>query len=161
MWRLYDSDITNGSKKVMPAYFRHIFRTTFNIGFGSPRTDECSTCISLNERIKVCKDLEIKTNLICEKRCHKLKAKAFYVLLKEKRDDLITISFDCQKNQVLPKVPDQCAYYSRQLYKYNLTVVVGDSKCKQTKQNVYIYHWDESQHSRGPNEICSQLSAIV
>lgn len=33
-------------------YFRKIFNTHFNLGFGSPATDVCSTCLSLSERIK-------------------------------------------------------------------------------------------------------------
>ncbi|CAG4958882.1 unnamed protein product [Colias eurytheme] len=41
-----------------------------------------------------------KINLMTEKRVHMLKARAFYRLLKEKRDDLVVFSFDCQKNQV-------------------------------------------------------------
>lgn len=70
---------------------------------------------------------------------------------------MLIISFDCQKNQVLPRVPDQAAYYSRQLYKYNFTIVIGDSKCKYTKDNVFIYHWDETKHSQGSNEITSAV----
>lgn len=52
MWRLYDSKTNDGTKKVKQSYFRHIFVTNYNIGFGSPRTDECSICLSLSERIK-------------------------------------------------------------------------------------------------------------
>lgn len=92
-----------------------------------------------------------------EKRVHVLKAKAFYELIRERKDDLLIFSFDCQKNQVLPKVPDQSAYYSRQLYEYNFTVVIGDSKMKQTKENVNIYHWNESEYHKGANEIVSAV----
>lgn len=35
------------------SYFRFIFNTQFNFGFGSPKKDVCSTCLSLRERIKV------------------------------------------------------------------------------------------------------------
>lgn len=157
MWRMYDKETDDESLKVKDSFFRRIFRTKFNIGFGSPRTDACSTCISLHERIRHEKQVDLKQNLIAQKRLHKLKAKAFYNLLKEKRDDLLIVSFDCQKNQVLPKVPDQSAYYSRQLYKYNLTIVVGDSNSSLTKDNVFIYHWDETQFGKGPNEIISAV----
>lgn len=156
MWRMYNEQ-ADDALKVKQSYFRHVFRTKFNIGFGSPRTDECSTCVSLLERIKNCKDPNIKKNLIAEQSCHKLKAKSFYNMLKEKRENLITISFDCQKNQVLPRVQDQSAYYSRQLYKYNLTIVIGDSKAKQTVDNVFIYEYDESEHKKGSNEVSSAV----
>lgn len=45
-----------------------------------------------------------------EKRIHKLRAQAFFKLLREKEGQMITFSFDCQKNLVLPKVPDQSCY---------------------------------------------------
>jgi len=34
-------------------FFRSVFCTDFNLGFGSPPTDCCSLCISLNQKIKV------------------------------------------------------------------------------------------------------------
>ncbi|CAF4948469.1 unnamed protein product [Pieris macdunnoughi] len=78
---------------------RSIFNRFYNLGFGSPRTDTCSKCNELLERIKKSTDPSEKVNLMTEKRVHMLKARAFYRLLKEKRDDLVTFSFDCQKNQ--------------------------------------------------------------
>lgn len=156
MWRLYSLHV-DGTMEVKESFFRHIFRTRFNIGFGRPRVDECSTCISLHERIKHEKNCTIKQTLMTENHIHRLKYKAFYSLLKEERDNLLTLSFDCQKNQVLPRVPDQIAYYSRQLYKYNFSIVVGSSRCAQTKNNVYIYEWDETEHNKGSNEISSAV----
>ncbi|KAJ8910639.1 hypothetical protein NQ315_012507 [Exocentrus adspersus] len=120
-------------------------------------TDVCSTCIELTEMIKRCTDEEEKKNLLTEKRIHKLRANAFFQLLKEDREDLITLSFDCQKNLILPKVPDQTAYYSRQLYLYNFTIVQGTSQSKLTKQNVFSYHWTENEFGKGSNEISSAV----
>lgn len=156
LWRMYQTE-TEEEKQVKESYFRVIVNRYFNIGFGFLRTDECSTCLSLDERIKNCTDPAEKPNLMSEKRVHKLKAKAFYKILQEESSNLITISFDCQKNQVFPKVPDQSAYYSRQLYKYNLTAVVGASKSKQTKENVFIYHWNENEYPKSANEIASAV----
>lgn len=45
----FQSDDGNIPKK---SYFRFIFNTAFNFGFGSPKKDECSTCTFLTERIK-------------------------------------------------------------------------------------------------------------
>lgn len=157
MWRLYNNELTDDELKVKESYFRYVFRHNFNIGFGKPSVDECSTCISLRERMKHSTDPAQKQTLMTELRVHKLKSKAFYTYLQETRDDLMTVSFDCQKNQVLPRVQDQSAYYSRQIYKYNLTIVVGNSKSKLTKENVYIYHWEENQYNKSPNEIISAV----
>ncbi len=56
-----------------------------------------------------------------------------------------------------PKVPDQIAHYSRQLYTYNCTIVQGSSKSKMSKENIFIYTWMEQQHAKGSNEIASAL----
>lgn len=52
MWKLYCEENGDGGLKVTSSFFRKIFRTRFNIGFGSPKTDKCSKCLSLAERIK-------------------------------------------------------------------------------------------------------------
>ncbi|XP_050063915.1 uncharacterized protein LOC126552866 [Aphis gossypii] len=156
LWRIYN-DEAEDLLKVKESYFRHIFCTEFNIGFGTPSTDACSTCISLSEKIKHSDCSTKKNELKTELKLHKLKANAFYSKLKENKQDLLIVSFDCQKNQPLPRVPDQAAYYSRQLYKYNLTIIIGHSKCAYTKDNVFIYHWDETEHAKGSNEISSAV----
>lgn len=157
MARMYNREMEDNQLKVKEAFFRKIFNRNFNLGFGTPRTDVCSTCLSLEEQIKISTDTEAKKKLMIQKRVHKLRANSFYSLLRETRDDLITISFDCQKNQVLPKVPDQNAYYSRQLYIYNLCFVQGSSKDKQTKEKTFMYIWTENEYQKGSNEVSSAL----
>lgn len=120
----------NPQSPVKQSYFRHIFNREFNLGFGTPTTDVCSTCIELNERIKKEADQVKKNELMTALRVHKLRAKAFFKMLQEQKDDMITFSFDCQKNSPLPRIPDQSAYYSRQFYLYNFTIVQGSSKDK-------------------------------
>ncbi|GBP24236.1 hypothetical protein EVAR_80089_1 [Eumeta japonica] len=121
------------------------------------RTDVCSTCLLLDENIKKETNAEIKNKLIIEKRVHRLRFKAFYEILREQRSDLLTMSFDCQKNLGLPKVPDQSAYYSRQYNFYNFTIVVGSSKAKLTKDNIFSYVWNETSHNKGNNAIISAV----
>nr|CAI5821182.1 unnamed protein product [Callosobruchus analis] len=70
---------------------------------------------------------------------------------------MITFSFDCQKNLVNPKVQDQFAYYSRQLYTYNFTVVKRSSHSRLNKENVTIYTWMEHEYRKGSNEIASAV----
>lgn len=126
MWTMYQNE--NKELLVKHSYFRYIFNTSYNLGFGNPRTDVCSTCLQLTEKIKSCNDENVKKDLLAEKKVHKMRAEAYFQLLREAEDGVVIFSFDCQKNQVLPKVPDQQAYYSRQLYIYNFTVVRGTSK---------------------------------
>lgn len=154
--RMYNNE-KSGDEKVKPWLFRHVFNNKFNLGFGSPRSDVCSKCLELAEKLKYCKIANEKTKLIHERRVHKLRAKAFYSLLKENDDHLAIFSFDCQKNQVLPKVPDQSAYYSRQLYIHNFTIVKGHSKSPLNHDNVYSYYWTEDEFAKDSNTIASAV----
>lgn len=155
MWRLYNEQCLEVSLKVRECFFRNIFNREYNIGFGSPRTDVCSTCLSLTERIKHENNADKKQDLMVEKRVHKLRAAAFFQHLREERRGLMTFSYDCQKNLVLPKVPDQSAYYSRQLYIYNFAIVKGSSKGPLNPQTVKICCWTETERPKGSNEIAS------
>lgn len=156
MYKMYNDQCAT-EERVKLSYFRMIFNTKYNLSFTTPRTDVCSTCIELTEKIKRCTVEEEKKNLVIEKTVHKRRAYAFFQLLKEARDDLVTLSFDCQKNLILPKVPDQSAYYSRQLYLYNFTIVQGTSQSKLTKENVFSYYWTENEFGKGSNEISSAV----
>lgn len=113
--------------------------------------DACSICLELTETLKNCSDVAEKVNLITMKRVHSLRAKAFYNLLKQNSNGVLVLSYDCQKNQVLPKVPDQTAYYSRQMYVYNFTVCRGSPKDPQTKENTFIYSWTEADRPKASN----------
>ncbi|XP_072399691.1 uncharacterized protein [Diabrotica undecimpunctata] len=157
MWKMYISSLTEDQSdlKVTHWYFRSIFNTKYNHGFGSPRVDVCSTCLQLDERLKHAKQGNEKQELMTEKRVHKLRAKAFFELLKCTDPKILIFSFDCQKNLPLPKLPDQATYYSRQIYLYNFTVVKGNSKSKLTPDNVTSYVWTENEFKKGSNEIAS------
>lgn len=151
------NDSCDQALTVKRSFFHSIFSKEYNIGFGSPVTDACSKCIELTEKIKSEKDREKKTTLMIEKRIHKLRANAFFQKLKDIEDKMVTFSFDCQKNLVNPKIPDQASYYSRQLYTYNFTIVQGSSKSKMSPKNIFIYTWMEHQHKKGSNEIASAV----
>lgn len=156
LFKMYNESVDD-RLKVKKTFFREIFLRCFNIGFGTPATDACSKCIELSEKIKIEKVEENKIKLMTEKRVHKLRSNAFFSKLREEKTELLTLSFDCQKNLPNPKIPDQLAYYSRQLYTYNFTVVKGSSKSKLTAENVFIYTWMENEFSKGSNQICSAV----
>lgn len=156
MAKMYN-DQDQDNLHVKASYFRMIFNTCFNIGFKSPATDLCSTCIMLTEQIKHCKKDKEKKRLIARKKIHKLRAKAFFKLLHDDVPQARTFSFDAQKNQLLPKVADQAAYRSRQLYQNNFGIVEGSSKSSLTKDNVFLYEWTENIRPKGSNEIASAV----
>ncbi|GFR82271.1 hypothetical protein ElyMa_002361000 [Elysia marginata] len=119
LWNLYKTK--NPNIPVKYEFLRRIFHKDFRIGFGSPKTDACSMCERLRNEIKNEADQIIKQNLITQLTIHKRRTNVFYELLNEKRDGLKVLCFDHEQNQVLPKVPDQQAYYTRQLYVYNFS----------------------------------------
>ncbi|KAL0861267.1 hypothetical protein ABMA27_008828 [Loxostege sticticalis] len=143
MWKIYIEQCSQNTK-VKESYFRSVFNRCYNLGFGSPQYRH------------LLKMHPIAT-LMAEKRVHNLKAEAFYRLLKERKEDMVVFSFDCQKNQVLPKIPDQAAYYSRQLYIYNFAIVKSVPGNILGKDNVTLYTWTEDEHRKGANEIASAV----
>lgn len=51
LWRLYNSSCENDGDqtlKVKKSFFRNHVNINYNIGFGAPAMDACSTCIRLN-----------------------------------------------------------------------------------------------------------------
>lgn len=143
--------------QVKKTLFYKTFNTKFNIGFGRYATDACSTCIELKSRIKYEKDPEKKAALEAQKQLHRKRKNAFFELVREKRPDMVTLCFDCEKNLPLPKIPDSITYYSRQLYLYNFTITEGCSKYVLNKETVWCYTWMEDEFQKGSNEISSAL----
>ena len=108
----------SGTLSVKYSLYYKVFVTSFNLGFGNPRTDVCSTCVKLKSTINATQEAE-KKKMITELLVHKMRAKNFYSLLKEEHDDsVLTICFDLMQNQPLPKSPIGEAYYSRQLWQF-------------------------------------------
>lgn len=102
MWRLYNQ-VRGTDLQEEQSFFRNTFDTQYNInsGFRSPRTDVCSTWISIEERLKSESDTRKRNELIIEKSTHRLIYKSFYKIRQDNREHIQTITFDCQKNQAL------------------------------------------------------------
>lgn len=113
MWNLYN-DGALPSHEVKIGFFRKIYNSSFNIGFGSPRQDVCSNYLQLLECMKSANNEQAKQELRTQYRIHKLRAECYFDYLRDDSPYIQIISFDCQKNLPLPKLPDQSVYYSRQ-----------------------------------------------
>ena len=88
---------------------------------------------------------------------HKRQATKFYDLLKESKRtcDALTVVFDMQQNQPLPKTNVTEAYYKRQLWIYNLAFVIHDGRKNRRKDRFYT--WTKNQTGKGSNEVTSAL----
>jgi len=130
----------------------------YNLGFGNPRADMCSLCERMKAKIKVTEDSITKTLLITEFRIHKMHAKYFYTLLNkvDVEEPSITIAFDMQQNQPLPKVALSEAFYACQVWVFNLTFVIHDNQTQSTDK-VHIYTWDETQAGHDSSIVASAL----
>lgn len=157
LWTLYNEKYEAEDLSVKYEYFRTVFNECFNISFDSPYSDKCSTCCSFENKINLEKDKKKRDTLKFYLKHHKKRADTFYGKLRLEVENSLTLCYDCQKNLVLPKVPDQAAYYSRQLYLYNFTICQGSSLSAQNKDNTFSYVWTENEFSKGCNQIASAL----
>lgn len=144
--------------------FQDVFRTRFNLAFGHPRTDVCSTCQKFDQAIDArgpdAQEQKLQKNL------HLLRAQKFYKSLKESGSNpaVLCAAFDLQQNMPLPRTNVGEAYYKRQLWLYNFGVVIHRTKKKkqksnsQNKRNIFLYSWLESDGGRGSNAICSAMT---
>lgn len=129
-----------------------------------PRTDVCSTCVDIANKIAAKKREGKKEEyhaLKVQLKLHRMRATRFYQELKASKNkcNVLCVTFDLQKNLCLPKLNVTEAYYSRQLWLYNLGIVIHD--VYQSKRNIFFYTWLESQGGRGSNEIISALSNFL
>lgn len=158
MWKMYAQQHPTGDGLYVEyEYFRRIFTECFNISFDSPSTDKCSTCCRFENQISFETNAEKKKDLQFQLKAHKTRAEAFYTKLRLQVENSLTLSYDCQKNLVLPKIPDQAAYYARQLYLFNFTICEGSSQSPQNKSNTFSYIWYENEYPKGCNQIASAL----
>ncbi len=138
--------------------FDNVFYEYFNLSFGQPKIDVCSTCKLLTAQTTQGTPDEREEAEVSLKR-HNLKWKKFYKLLEESRKDRSTLAIvlDLQQTMPLPRTNVSEAFYKRQLWLYNLGIVVHDRSKEQKPKNVYLYLWLESEAGRGSNEITSCL----
>lgn len=157
--KMYDKFCSEQNLKNLPtcslSKFKRIFYTKFNLGFGNPHTDTCSSCKELLLQAKLASSLEDKNKYRTEYKLHKLRSNKFFQIIKEKNDNYIDICFDMQQNQPIPKLSVGETFYSRQVWLYNLCIMENEYPTKLT--NIHFYTWLETEAGRGANEVTSAL----
>lgn len=137
-----------------------VFRYSFNLAFGHPATDACSTCAKFHLTVKnPSLPEEEKRTASASFILHRRRARVFYDLLGQSDNAALTVCFDMMQNLVLPKTPIGQAYYSRQLYMYIFGVVVHAGKgSKQSKDDIHLYTWMEHENRKDSNLTASALN---
>lgn len=151
LWKGYNNSVSDENLKVNETMFRRVFEKDFNIGFSSPASDICSTCLLYKNKLKIEKDPNQIAALKGEYAFHKIRAKAFTSHMKRKPENSLSLCFDLQQVQPLPKTPIQESFYLRQISFYSLCITDIDT------QHPYFYVWTENMAKRGSTEISSAL----
>lgn len=146
------------------AYYKPIFDTEHNIGFGNPRSNTCLKCDQLNLQIETLKrsgDDQSRKTKEDELRLHQSQAENGYALLTKltkaarERNDLAVFTFDFQQNLPIPKLTTSDMFYSRMLWLYNFGI--HDCRTGEGIMNV----WCETEAGRGSSEVCSCLNKVL
>lgn len=142
-----------GTKKHKKVYER-VFFYEFNLSFSNPRTDICYKCRELKAKVTT-GSAEDRTLAKHELNLYRARARKFYSSVREERNrrNTLVLNFDLEKTLPLPKTNIGDAFYKRQMWVYNLGIVMGGRSKR--KENCFIYTWLESQSGRGANEIVS------
>lgn len=157
MYNLYKQEHNDPVSKYV---FRQIFDKDFNLSFHPPVSDSCKKCDIFITKIKTASEEDI-VKLNEEHELHLRKAEAARngmdcdVQAAKTDNQTTVIAFDLMKTLATPSLSVGIAYYKRQLWTYNLGIhnlSTGDA---------YMYVWDESIASRGPQEIGSCILHFV
>nr|CAH7732108.1 unnamed protein product [Callosobruchus chinensis] len=132
--RMYNTE-SQSDLHVTLSMFKRLFYSEFNIGFSSPASDVCGTCLNLKNAIKKDNEDRLKTEL----KVHQIRANAFYKLMGNGAIDAISICFDLQQVHPLPKTPIQDAFYKRQISFYTFCCVDVKSRFP------VFYTWNETE----------------
>ncbi|XP_038218959.1 uncharacterized protein LOC119837446 [Zerene cesonia] len=152
LYSLYTEKVSNLTSKFI---FSKVFNEEFNLSFHAPITDSCKRCDAFAIKLKACTNEVEKVRLEQDQKLHLLKAEVARegvkkdVELYKEDEDVCIISFDLMKTLPTPVISTGICYYKRQLWTYCL----GIHNMK--NDDVFMFTWDESVASRGPQEIAS------
>ena len=133
-------------------FCREIFKTKFNISFGSTKSDACNRCNLLLTSLKTEIDEQKRMERTVQLELQQHKAKFGYNNNLKSEKELATqdptislISFDLQ--QVLPTPYTNVVVYKRQLSVYSLGVAeVATGKS-------FLHMWPETDRGRGSEDV--------
>ncbi|CAG9790284.1 unnamed protein product [Diatraea saccharalis] len=122
-------------------------------------TDSCKRCDNFKVKIDACDTNEIskKNELTIAKELHLRKAESAMTNLKldmqnaKQDNDTTVIIFDLMKTLPAPVISTGICYYKRQLWTYCLGIHNAGT------DEMFMYVWDESTASRGPQEIVENI----
>ena len=151
MYRLYKDSCDDPVSLFM---FRQVFTRNFNISFHPQLSDTCKKCDAFNIRLQVSSGSELQ-DVKQHKEIHLRKAEGARHGIKSdaelgtSENDVTVIAFDLMKTLPTPVLSVGNSYYKRQLWKYCLGIH------NLNNNDAFMYIWNESMASRGPQNIGS------
>lgn len=126
--------------------YQNIFVSHFNLSFGYPKSDTCSTCDAGESNAEHVQNYHDAYDAL---KADREKVKTF--------DNLAYMTMDLQQTMPLPRLSTSKAFYLRQLWMYNFGTHIST---KETDKAVFC-SWTEDQASRGSSEIFSCLLTVL
>lgn len=155
MYQLYVEKCgEDGTEPVKEKMYYHVFSSSFNLHFKPPAKDTCHLCDSLQNILTFSENDEEKRKADIDKKLHLRKAEQSRTVMNsdkisagENNNNYYVLTFDMEKALAFPKLSTSVAYYKQNMYVYNLGIhSFNDNKG-------YMYMWDETEGSRGSQEI--------
>lgn len=161
MYKVWKCDKIKNNKPVASfSKYYNIFVSKFNLAFGHPRQDVCSYCTDMKTKIEKELEQEKREEIKTDLQIHKKKSKLFFMKMAEKKEKVVSVSFDMMQTQPLPKLSVTDVFYCRQVWLYNITFVIN-SEGVENRNTCHTYTWLETESGRGPNELCSALISFL
>ncbi|XP_072387122.1 uncharacterized protein [Diabrotica undecimpunctata] len=151
MYRLYKNKcISDGDICLKKHHYERIFNYEFNIGFFSPKKDQCSECeVYKNSNEEQRKSLQDNYDLHIKNKNQARESKKQDLELGNDVNQYSVCDYDLQAVLQTPCGDVSMFYYKRRLNVYNFTLFDNVSK------QGYCFMWNESVAKRGSNEIAS------
>lgn len=142
-------------------FYSKVFKKNFpNLRFGRPRSDTCSTCDLLSNKMKT--NPQDRRELSARLELHHRKAESARNKLLEDStasqqptSDTMVISMDLEQVIFIPTLTHSDMFYSRQLSCFNFGLHVADNN------SAVMCLWTEAITGRGGNEIGSALLKVL
>lgn len=126
--------------------YRNVFVSEFNLSFGYPKSDTCSTCDAGDSNDEHIANYQEAYNAL---KADREKAKSL--------ENLAYMTMDLQQTMPLPRLSTSKAFYLRQLWMYNFGTHFTTNK----GDKAVFCSWTEDQASRGSSEIFSCLLTVL
>lgn len=131
---------------VTKSFYSNIFSKHFNLSFGLPRSDTCSTC-----------DAGLNTEEHRENYRYAFELQKLDRQYSRDNDNICYLTMDLQQTMPLPRLTTSKAFYLRQMWFYNFGVHTITS----SGDRAYFFTWTEDIATKGSLEVTSCLHTFV